>query len=235
MSTAERNGHPFNAQLGGWADPNLPVLFAKGQAGESGFVITVNQTNTRKATTYAPVPFGEGAYRDTGVFAVVAVGANMEEFHRAATTVAGAIDRERERLEVEMAGVVIVALALLALAGVVISRTMVRPLARLTAAARQLEKGTLDEAGLAAIRERRYADEVTVLAGVFTEMGRQVVRREQQLRTEIADLHIQIDSRRRQQQVDEITETDYFRNLRDTATRMRSRGKGEPVREGDPV
>ena len=235
MSGAERNRHPFNARLGGWADPNLPLIFGKGQSGEVGFVTTVNQTGTRKATTYAPVPFSEGRYREGGVFAVLAIGANMEEFHRASTIVAGEIDEEREHLELRLGLAVILALALLALMGAASSRMIVRPLTRLTAAARQLEKGEFDEAQLAAIRQRRFSDEVTVLADVFADMGRQVVRREKQLRTEIADLHIQIDTRRRQQQVDEITETDYFRNLRDTATKLRTRGTQQSVPEGDPV
>lgn len=235
MSSAERNRHPFNALLGGWADPNLPLIFAKGQAGEVGFVTTINQQNIRKATTYAPVPFTEGAYRDGGVFAVLAIGANMEEFHRASTVVAGTIDNERQRLELRLGLVVVVALILLALVGTAISRMLVRPLARLTATARQLEKGEFDETQLASIRQRRFSDEVTILADVFAAMGRQVVRREKQLRTEIAELHIQIDSGRRQQQVDEITETDYFRNLRDTASKLRTRSKVPSIPEGDPV
>lgn len=234
MSSAERDRHPFNAQLGGWADPNLPVLFNKGSTGEVGFVISVNQQGARKATTYAPVPFTEGSYRDQGVFGVLAIGANTAEFHQNATTVAAAIEAERRQLQFEMGVVVLFALVLLALVGVAISRMLVRPLAQLTSVARQLEQGEFNEEGLTAIRQRRFADEVTILANVFAEMGRQIVRREKQLRTEIADLHIQIDSRRRQQQVDEITETDYFRNLRDTATRLRSRTQPQSPPEGDP-
>lgn len=235
MSPAERNRHPFNVRLGGWADPNLPQLFAKGLAGEIGFGTTFNQQGTRKATTYAPVPFAEGDYRNGGVFAVLAIGANMEEFHRASTTVAGVIDTERQRLQFRLGLVVTIALILLGLMGLASSRMIVRPLARLTVAARELEKGKFDEAQLAAIRQRRFSDEVTILADVFADMGRQVVHREEQLRTEIADLHIQIDSGRRQQQVDEIAETDYFRNLRDTASKLRARTKTVPVSEGEPV
>ncbi len=226
MTPAERDRHPFNAPLGGWADPNLPDVFARGSAGTSGFVITVNQQDVRKATTYAPVPFKEGAYR--GVFGVLAIGANTAEFHRSATTVAAGIESLRDRLQVQLGGVVIAALALLALAGVIISRTLVHPLAQLASVARQLERGVFNEKLLNAVRRRRFADEVSVLAERFEEMGKQIVKREKQLRTEIADLHIQIDSRRRQQQVDEITETDYFRNLRSTATKMRSRRPGQP-------
>lgn len=234
MSPAERDRHPFNAQLGGWADPNLPIIFEKGRSGDAGFVITTNQQGTRKATTYAPVPFAEGDYQTKGVFAVLAVGANTVEFHRSATTVVGAIEAERRRLQLQMGIVVALALVLLALVGFAISRMLVRPLAQLTTVARHLKEGEFDEDRLVEIRQRRFADEVTILADVFAEMGRQVIRREKQLRTEIADLHIQIDSRRRQQQVEEITETDYFRTLRNTATRLRSRPQDRPPPQGDP-
>jgi HAMP domain-containing protein len=227
MTPAERDSHPFNAPLGGWADPNLPNVFAKGVAGQSGFVIIINQQEVRKATTYSPVPFNEGGYN--GAFGVLAIGANTVEFHRSATTVATGIEKQRDRLQLQLSIVAIAALALLGLAGVVISRTLVHPLSQLATVARQLERGEFNAKLLNAVRNRRFSDEVSVLAERFEEMGKQVVKRETQLRTEIAQLHIQIDSRRRQQQVDEITDTDYFRNLRNTANRMRSRAPGQPT------
>lgn len=233
MTPAERDSHPFNAPLGGWADPNLPNIFAKGTAGQSGFVITVNQQDVRKATTYAPVPFKEGGYN--GVFGVLAIGANTAEFHRSATTVATGIEKLRNQLQLQLSIVVIAALVLLALAGFVISRTLVHPLSQLASVARQLERGEFNERLLNAVRKRRFSDEVSVLAERFDEMGKQIVKREKQLRTEIADLHIQIDSRRRQQQVEEIVETDYFRNLRNTATKMRSRRPGQPAGNASPA
>jgi hypothetical protein len=104
----------------------------------------------------------------------------------------------------------------------------------LTTVARDLEQGKWDEERLTALRRRRFIDEITVLANVFAAMGHEVVRREQQLRTQITELHIQIDSRRRQQQVDEITETDYFRNLRTTATRLRTRPQNDAPDGDDP-
>jgi len=224
----ERNNHPINTALAGWIDPNLPLLFGKALAGESGFVTTTNQNGARKVTAYAPIPFTEGEYRNHDAFGVVAIGANTEEFYGGAAAVAGAIENERQRLAIELGIAFVAALVLLVLAGAAINRMLVWPLNQLTAVARGLEKGEFDEARLTTINQRYNADEVNVLTTVFREMGRQVVRREKQLRTEIADLHIQIDSRRRQQQVDEITDTDYFRNLRDTATRMRSRPSPPP-------
>jgi hypothetical protein len=232
MSSAERDSHPFNARLGTWADPDLPMIFEQGKA-KAGVVISDDPRDPHRVTTYAPVPFDEGSYHDRGVFGVLTIGANTSEFHQAATTVTAVIDKERNRLELEIALLGLLGLGILALTGVAVGRMLVRPLARLTVVARRLEGGEFDEEQLAPIRQRRFSDEVTVLANVFAEMGHMVMHRERELRTEMANLHIQIDNRRRQMQVDEITETDYFRNLRDTATRLRSRGTDEPPPEGN--
>lgn len=51
--------------------------------------------------------------------------------------------------------------------------------------------------------------------------------REAALRQEIAKLKIEIDETRRARQVAEITDTKYFKELRDKAQKMRKRGSGE--------
>ena len=51
--------------------------------------------------------------------------------------------------------------------------------------------------------------------------------REAALRNEIAKLRIEIDHSRRAKQVDEITETQFFRDLTTRAREMRSKGKNK--------
>jgi len=51
---------------------------------------------------------------------------------------------------------------------------------------------------------------------------------EQKLRAEIQQLRIEIDAVKRSKQVDEITSTDYFRNLREKAKSMRESGLSDP-------
>lgn len=228
-SPEELKNHPLSDELAGWIDPNRPVLFANGLAGKQGSVLATNTAGAITLKTYAPVPFAEGTYHDRGVFGIVVIGASLDEFHQSASTVSATIETQRSNLASQMGLVASVGLLLSVLAGAIISRMLVRPLHKLTAAAEQLKHGVLDEAPLMAIRQRRFADEVTVLADVFTDMGRQVVRREEQLRTEITELHIHIDSSRRQEQAAEITETDYFQNLRATASRLRARHDSGPA------
>ena len=50
---------------------------------------------------------------------------------------------------------------------------------------------------------------------------------------ELADLRIQIDNQRREQQVDEIVGSEYFQKLRDNANRLRSRSTRPPSTKGD--
>jgi HAMP domain-containing protein len=234
MSPEERDRHPFNVRSGAWADPNLPNIFDSGVSGKSDALVIGNDPHDDKALTYAPIPFHEGDYASDGVFGVIVISANTGEFHQSSATVAAAITDQRMRFQLTMAVVIALSLILMGLVGFAINRSLIRPLKQLTIVARELEEGRLDEERLTALRKRPFADEMTVLTNVFAEMGHQIVRREQQLRSQIADLHIQIDSRRRQQQVDEITETDYFRNLRETATRLRSQPQDGPAPKDEP-
>jgi CRP-like cAMP-binding protein len=62
---------------------------------------------------------------------------------------------------------------------------------------------------------------IAVLAAEFAQMAAQVQKREAQLRREIAQLKIEIDHAKRRQEVEEITGTDYFQNLRAKAKELR--------------
>ena len=64
---------------------------------------------------------------------------------------------------------------------------------------------------------------LAAVADAVTSMVRAVQEREEQLRREVADLRIQIDEKKRQRQVAEITETEYFSDLSQQARRLRKR------------
>jgi hypothetical protein len=228
-SQGELKDHPLNDAQAGWIDPNRPRLFASGLGGMSGTAQATNALGVTSVKTYAPIPFAEGTYRDRGVFGVVVIGASLAEFHAAASTVQAHVDAHRQQFAWQMALVASVGLLLSVLIAVIVSRLLVRPLRTLTAAAKKLKDGVLDEEPLQAIHRRPFDDEVTVLADVFIDMGRQIMRREQQMRSEITELRITIDSRRRQEQTEEITGTDYFQNLQQTASRIRARRADEPA------
>ncbi len=62
---------------------------------------------------------------------------------------------------------------------------------------------------------------LATLAGEFAQMAAQVQKREEELRQQIADLRIEIDQAKKERQVGEIVESEYFQNLRAQAARLR--------------
>ncbi|HOU14134.1 MAG TPA: cyclic nucleotide-binding domain-containing protein [Anaerolineae bacterium] len=64
---------------------------------------------------------------------------------------------------------------------------------------------------------------VTALAAEFAQMAAQVQQREADLRREVQELRIEINEVKRQKQLEEITETDYFQTLQNQARKLRER------------
>ena len=92
---------------------------------------------------------------------------------------------------------------------------------RVTAAAAAVETGEFDPGTIERVAQRQ--DELGQLARVFRRMAREVRAREQRLKREVRQLRIEIDERRTERQVAEITETDYFRDLQSKVDRLRLR------------
>jgi DNA repair ATPase RecN len=93
--------------------------------------------------------------------------------------------------------------------------------AKVTSAAMALEAGIYESESLDDVAER--TDELGHLARVFQRMEREVYAREQRLKNQVAQLRIEIDSVTQAQQIAEITETDYFQNLRKRANDLREK------------
>jgi methyl-accepting chemotaxis protein len=71
--------------------------------------------------------------------------------------------------------------------------------------------------------EFTFPDEMDKLSAVFILMVDKVKQREQTLRLQVQDLQIQIDEGKRQRQVSEIVDTDFFRDLQTKAEGLRAR------------
>jgi CheY-like chemotaxis protein len=93
--------------------------------------------------------------------------------------------------------------------------------ARVTSAAAAVEAETFDAAMLAGVAGR--PDALGQLARVFVRMAREVAAREAELKKEIQVLRIEIDDAQKTRQVSEITETEYFQELRKKARELRHR------------
>lgn len=90
---------------------------------------------------------------------------------------------------------------------------------RVTQAAMAVEAGSFDLADLDAVAARE--DALGHLARVFQTMARQVNEREKNLRQQVQELRIVIDEAKKEREVSEITETEYFRDLRVKAEKLR--------------
>jgi CheY-like chemotaxis protein len=92
-----------------------------------------------------------------------------------------------------------------------------------TRAAAAIEAGAFELDSLTPVAMR--GDSLGQLARVFQNMARQVYAREQSLRQQVQELRIEIDEVKKVRQVAEITETEYFRDLRARAQRLRQRDR----------
>ncbi len=235
MSKEDRGKHPMNMRYGAWADPNLPTMYDAVIRGENGFVMTVNQSSAKKATTYAPIFFAHGVYKQSRIFGALAIGAEMAQFHQAADQVSASISEQRKSLEFQMLLVILGSVVGVVLVAVFVTNTISAPVRRLGQAAQALERGQLAEEILDSLQRRRFRDEVSDLATVFKGMAEQVIKREDTLKQQIVALNIQIDDQKRRQQVESITETDYFQNLRASAVQMRRRHQERGTADSEAV
>jgi methyl-accepting chemotaxis protein len=113
-------------------------------------------------------------------------------------------------------------LAVLIVAVLAISSTVTRPIVALTRAAQRIGQGDYDQ-DLSAFRSGRFRDEVAMLTEVFELMVSKVYQREQTLRRQVEELKIEIDEAKRQKQVSEIIDSDYFQRVQSRALEMRKR------------
>jgi CRP/FNR family transcriptional regulator, cyclic AMP receptor protein len=97
---------------------------------------------------------------------------------------------------------------------------------RVIAAAAAVESGIYTPEILDEVARR--TDELGQLARVFQRMAREIYLREQRLKQEVAELRIEIDEVNKARQVSEITETEYFQELKEKAARLRAMHRGEP-------
>lgn len=101
-----------------------------------------------------------------------------------------------------------------------VSGALTRPTLALTQAAEQVAQGDYEQ-DIARLYSGRLRDEISTLAHVFDLMVSKVREREESLKRQVQELRIEIDEVRKAKQVAEITETEYFQELRTRARTLR--------------
>lgn len=96
-----------------------------------------------------------------------------------------------------------------------------RQVDRLTEAAAALENDSFDPDSLSDVAGR--TDALGQLTRVFQRMAREFYVREHRLKQQVAELRIEIDKAKQAEQVDQIVESDYFKQLRGQANDLREK------------
>lgn len=120
---------------------------------------------------------------------------------------------------------IIFSIAIFAL-NIAVRPTVVRPLGKLAGLANKVAEDEILDEDLNSLEMSRVVtrgDELGQLARTFQKMARQVKRREQALKMQVQELRVEIDNSRKTQTVSEITESEYFQNLKKRATDLRKR------------
>ena len=110
-----------------------------------------------------------------------------------------------------------------ALFSFIFSSSITRPIRRLTSAAQLMERGEITEEEISRLGGKEGKDEVSALSRVFAKMAAEVKARETKLKKQVAELKIEIDHSKKARQVAEITDTDYFQNLKQKAKELREK------------
>ena len=98
-----------------------------------------------------------------------------------------------------------------------ISRTLSKPIISLTRVAQHIGEGKYDQ-DLSQVKPPGFSkDEIDTLTGVFEIMVAKVAKREEVLKQQVADLQIILDHSKRDEQVKEIVENDFFQSLQSKA------------------
>jgi HAMP domain-containing protein len=111
--------------------------------------------------------------------------------------------------------------AVLIAQSIYVAQWTVRPVRELSGVAQAVEQGeTFEPESIAHVTS--WGDELGQLARVFSDMVVAVQARERKLKQEVQELRIEIDHAKRDRQVAEIVEGDFFQDLQDKARRMRT-------------
>lgn len=129
---------------------------------------------------------------------------------------------------------VVISLFVLTAAGLAILAVdciVARPIFRIAQVAANIETEKFELEPLSPVTRR--ADELGQLARIFQKMAEQVYLREQRLKQQVQELKIEIDEAKRQKQVKEIVETDFFQDLMGKAQTLRQRKQARSAISSD--
>ena len=137
------------------------------------------------------------------------------------------VDTLHSQLSLAMIAMFTVSYLVIVAIVVIIGHGISRPLDSLTRYAERVEAG--DYTAMAPSKPSRVRDEITILSETLVSMVDKVQGREQSLKQQVVALQIVVDQSRKAQQVEEITESEFFSNLKARANELRQSGATSPA------
>jgi nitrate/nitrite-specific signal transduction histidine kinase len=104
----------------------------------------------------------------------------------------------------------------------------VQVLRRLVQAAKQMGAGQLSAQQIEELESSAGWDEISRLSQAFAQMARQVIEREENLNAKVRELEIVIDAAKRDKQIADITDTDYFQQVQRKVKDLKQRKRATP-------
>jgi methyl-accepting chemotaxis protein len=207
----------------GFIDPAFPELVSQNKKGESGMLSAKPWNQNERALIYASIPYFSGQYKTPAGFGLMILSTDGGRLHVDAEVLSKQFDNKLKSLSQYSVRLITITLLAVLILAVLLARTIVAPILHLTSTAKLIEAGQWDKVDAASLEKVGGGAEVGQLARVFSSMTKQVYVRETELRKQVEGLKIVIDENKRKKAVEEITDSEFFQNLSERASKIRQR------------
>jgi hypothetical protein len=211
---------PGNLSQMGFIDPAFPGLVLLNEKGGNGMSWT---KENKRALIYATIPYFSGQYNTPAGFGLMILSTDGGRLHIDAEVLSKQFDNELQSLSQFTVRLITITLLGVLILAVLLARTIVAPILRLTNVAKLIEAGYWDKVDIGRLEKIGGGAEVGQLARVFASMTKQVYVRETDLRKQVEGLKIAIDETKRKKAVEEITDSEFFQTLSERASKIRQK------------
>jgi len=130
----------------------------------------------------------------------------------------------RDNVRIQVRNAFLYSYPVMILVVLLVTTLFTQPLLKLSEGADRIAEGDY-EVDFSPLIKGRFPDEIDTLARVFEVMVDKVRARELSLRREVAQLRIEIDQTKKINEVSEIVDTDFFKDLQSRASELRRKRK----------
>jgi hypothetical protein len=215
---------PANLLQMGFIDPSLPQMVQDNLSGAAldGKTLVARPVSApARAVAEATIPYYTGQFNTPAGFGMVVMSTDWARFHVASALLGKQIDNHVSEVTTRAQEVGIAAAVVAACLAIFFALSIAVPIFRLTRVAQLIERDRWQDVDLERLQERKGRDELSRLTRVFASMAHEVHERIASLRRQVQQLQVVIDERKRESDVQEIVESDFFRELNGKARQMR--------------